>query len=69
MQSRGERRVGRRRYLRDMGVIAGEDFSPQKARILLMLALVHGCLLDGSPTCSRAAESTTRRDRQHLLAT
>ena len=35
----GSGRVGRRRYLRDAGMIAGEDFSPQKARILLMLAL------------------------------
>jgi len=32
-------RVGRRRYLREAGIMAGEDFSPQKARILLMLAL------------------------------
>ncbi len=32
-------RVGRRRYLREAGIVAGEDFSPQKARILLMLAL------------------------------
>ena len=35
----GSGRVGRRRYLRQAGLIAGEDFSPQKARILLMLAL------------------------------
>lgn len=32
-------RVGHRRYLRQAGIIAGEDFSPQKARILLALAL------------------------------
>ncbi|HEY8609859.1 MAG TPA: asparaginase [Roseomonas sp.] len=32
-------RVGRRRYLREAGLVAGEDLSPQKARILLMLAL------------------------------
>jgi L-asparaginase len=32
-------RVGRRRYLQEAGIIAGEDFSPQKARILLSLAL------------------------------
>ncbi len=32
-------RVGRRRYLGEAGIVAGEDFSPQKARILLMLAL------------------------------
>jgi L-asparaginase len=32
-------RVGRRRYLMEAGMVAGEDFSPQKARILLMLAL------------------------------
>jgi L-asparaginase len=36
-------RVGRRRYLREAGMIAGEDFSPQKARILLTLALARGC--------------------------
>jgi len=32
-------RVGRRRYLQEAGMVSGEDFSPQKARILLMLAL------------------------------
>jgi L-asparaginase len=32
-------RVAPRRRLRETGIIAGEDFSPQKARILLMLAL------------------------------
>lgn len=32
-------RVGRRRYLQQAGMVPGEDFSPQKARILLMLAL------------------------------
>jgi L-asparaginase len=32
-------RVGRRRYLREAGWVAGEDLSPQKARVLLMLAL------------------------------
>ena len=32
-------RVVRRRYLEESGFIAGEDFSPQKARILLALAL------------------------------
>ncbi len=32
-------RVGRRRYLGEAGIVAGEDLSPQKARILLMLAL------------------------------
>jgi L-asparaginase len=36
-------RVGRRRYLSEAGMIAGEDFSPQKARILLALALARGC--------------------------
>jgi len=35
-------RVGRRRYLEEGGFVAGEDFSPQKARILLMLALASG---------------------------
>jgi L-asparaginase len=32
-------RVAPRRRLRETGIVAGEDFSPQKARILLMLAL------------------------------
>jgi L-asparaginase len=32
-------RVGNRRFLLDTGIIAAEDFSPQKARIMLMLAL------------------------------
>jgi L-asparaginase len=32
-------RVAPRRRLAEKGIIAGEDFSPQKARILLMLAL------------------------------
>jgi L-asparaginase len=32
-------RVARRRYLQDAGIIAGNDLSPQKARILLSLAL------------------------------
>lgn len=32
-------RVARRRYLQEAGFIAGEDFSPQKARILLALGL------------------------------
>jgi L-asparaginase len=36
-------RVGQRRYLKDKGMIAGEDLSPQKARILLALALARGC--------------------------
>lgn len=35
----GSGRVGRRRYLRETGIVAAEDFNPQKARILLMLAL------------------------------
>ena len=35
----GSGRVGRRRYLQESGIVPGEDFSPQKARILLMLAL------------------------------
>jgi L-asparaginase len=39
-------RVGRRRYLSEAGIIAGEDLSPQKARILLSLALARGCGLD-----------------------
>jgi L-asparaginase len=32
-------RVAPRRKLKDNGIVAGEDFSPQKARILLMLML------------------------------
>lgn len=36
--SRG--RVARRRYFEETGIIAGEDFSPQKARILLALGLL-----------------------------
>jgi L-asparaginase len=32
-------RVAPRRRLRESGIVAGEDFSPQKARILLMLTL------------------------------
>src|SRR5882724_7535873 len=37
--SRASGRVAPRRRLRESGVVAGEDFSPQKARILLMLML------------------------------
>jgi L-asparaginase len=35
-------RVAPRRYLREKGIVAGEDFSPQKARILLALVLGAG---------------------------
>src|SRR5437667_7457076 len=38
--SRASGRVASRRRLRESGIVAGEDFSPQKARILLMLALL-----------------------------
>ncbi len=38
--SRATGRVAPRRRLRETGIVAGEDFSPQKARILLMLALL-----------------------------
>ena len=38
-RSRAAGRVAPRRRLRESGIVAGEDFSPQKARILLMLAL------------------------------
>ena len=31
--------IAPRRRLRETGIVAGEDFSPQKARILLMLLL------------------------------
>ena len=37
--SRASGRVAPRRRLRETGIVAGEDFTPQKARILLMLAL------------------------------
>jgi len=37
--SRASGRVAPRRRLRESGIVTGEDFSPQKARILLMLAL------------------------------
>ncbi|MBO0735763.1 MAG: asparaginase [Alphaproteobacteria bacterium] len=37
--SRASGRVAPRRRLRETGIIAGEDLSPQKARILLMLTL------------------------------
>src|SRR5271169_3149200 len=38
--SRATGRVAPRRRLRESGIVAGEDFTPQKARILLMLALL-----------------------------
>ncbi len=37
--SRATGRVAPRRRLRESGIVAGENFSPQKARILLMLTL------------------------------
>lgn len=37
----GSGRVARRQWLRQAGWIAADDLSPQKARILLMLALCH----------------------------
>jgi L-asparaginase len=37
--SRASGRVAPRRRLRETGIVAGEDLTPQKARILLMLAL------------------------------
>jgi L-asparaginase len=40
----GSGRVAPRHYLRDKGIIAGEDLTPQKARILLALTL--GCNAD-----------------------
>jgi L-asparaginase len=39
-------RVGHRRYLREAGIVPGEDFSPQKARILLMLSLTRTSKLE-----------------------
>ena len=33
-------RIAPRRRLRETGIVAGEDFSPQKARILLALMLL-----------------------------
>jgi L-asparaginase len=38
--SRATGRVAPRRRLRESGIVAGEDFTPQKARILLMLTLL-----------------------------
>ena len=38
--SRATGRVAPRRRLRETGIVAGEDLSPQKARILLMLMLL-----------------------------
>lgn len=35
----GSGRVARRQYLRDHGIVAADNLTPQKARILLMLAL------------------------------
>jgi L-asparaginase len=40
--SRAAGRVARRRHLLEAGVIPGEDFNPQKARILLSLCLAAG---------------------------
>ena len=39
-------RVARRKYLVESGFIPGEDFSPQKARILLALGLAHSDRID-----------------------
>jgi L-asparaginase len=39
-------RVAPRRRLRESGIVAGEDLSPQKARILLMLALLRTAGID-----------------------
>jgi L-asparaginase len=44
--SRASGRVAPRRRLRETGIIAGEDLTPQKARILLMLALSNTTDLD-----------------------
>jgi L-asparaginase len=38
--SRATGRIAPRRRLRETGIVAGEDFSPQKARILLALMLL-----------------------------
>jgi L-asparaginase len=37
--SRATGRIAPRRWLRETGIVAGEDLSPQKARILLALML------------------------------
>jgi L-asparaginase len=37
--SRATGRIAPRRRLRDTGIVAGEDLTPQKARILLSLML------------------------------
>jgi L-asparaginase len=51
--SRASGRVARRRYLDEIGIIPGEDFSPQKARILLTLSLAVGFGPDHSRCLSR----------------
>ena len=35
----GAGRIARRRYLREQGMVAGDNLNAQKARVLLMLAL------------------------------
>lgn len=50
----GSGRIAPRRYVVDQQMIAGEDLSPQKARILLMLCLAHG--FGVAQTRSRFAE-------------
>jgi len=35
----GSGRVARRKYLREKGIVAADNLNPQKARVLLMLAL------------------------------
>lgn len=44
-------RVARRGWLRDQGWISADDLSPQKARILLMLALTHSTDPDWVQSC------------------
>lgn len=47
-------RVGDRTRLLRAGMIAGEDFSPQKARIILMLGLLNGFDVDALRRCFRS---------------
>ena len=47
----GSGRVSRRQWLRRQGWVGADDLSPHKARILLMLALMHSSDPDWIQTC------------------